>query len=309
MATDFRQLAWDAELEQAARRAVEQALEEDLGTVGDLTSAAVVPAGATGAAQIVVRSAGIVAGLRVAALVAANVDSKVEFSASAVDGASLQAGSVAAEIRGLARSILAAERVMLNFVGRLSGIATLTGRYVSAVEGTRARIYDTRKTTPGLRLLEKHAVHLGGGHNHRRGLFDAVLIKDNHLAIGRRAAADAASYLPGTAVARARRAIAELKPPPRETVLVEIELDDLESLPAVLAAGPDIVMLDNMSPPQLERAVALRDAQAPQVELEASGGVRLETIAAIARTGVDRISVGALTHSAPSLDVGLDWVQ
>lgn len=309
MANDFRQVAWDAELEQAARRAVRLALEEDLGTVGDLTSAAVVLAGATGAAQIVVRSAGIVAGLRVAALVAAEVDSNLAFTTAAVEGASLNAGTVAAEIRGPARSILAAERVLLNFVGRLSGIATLTARYVSAAEGTRTRIYDTRKTTPGLRLLEKHAVRLGGGHNHRLGLFDAVLIKDNHLAIGRRAAGDATRYSPAAAVTRARRAIAELKPPPQEAVLVEIELDGLEELAAVLAAGPDIVLLDNMSPQELERAVALRDAQAPQVELEASGGVRLETIAAIARTGVDRISVGALTHSAPSLDVGLDWVQ
>jgi nicotinate-nucleotide pyrophosphorylase (carboxylating) len=205
----------------------------------------------------------------------------------------------------------------LNLLGHLSGIATLTARYVEAVSGTKARIYDTRKTLPGWRRLEKFAVHCGGGHNHRLGLFDGVLIKDNHLAFGAEQTG-AARYTPAEAVQRARAFLAQLPAEARpETLLVEVEVDSLDQLSEVLSAAtsretlesllPDIVLLDNMPPAVLAEAVALRNALAPAVELEASGGVNLSTVAAISRTGVERISVGALTHSACWFDVGLDW--
>jgi nicotinate-nucleotide pyrophosphorylase (carboxylating) len=204
---------------------------------------------------------------------------------------------------------LTAERLVLNLLGRLSGIATLTRKYVDAVAGTQSRIYDTRKTTPGWRRLEKYAVRCGGGCNHRTGLFDAVLIKDNHLAVGKEATDSTARYTPAEAVARARRFIEEQAPEPAQgPMIVEVEVDTLEQLDEVLAAGPDLVLLDNMTPAQLREAVRHRDARNPTVELEASGGVRLETVRQIAQSGVDRISVGALTHAAVWLDFGLDWL-
>ncbi len=203
------------------------------------------------------------------------------------------------------RDLLTSERLLLNFVGRLSGVATWTRQFVRQVAGTRCRIYDTRKTTPGWRRLEKYAVRCGGGHNHRTGLFDAVLIKDNHLAhvvdAGQR------SLTPASAVARARQRLREMLPNDAEAMIVEVEVDTLEQLQQVLPQQPDIVLLDNMSLDELREAVARRDATGPATELEASGGVTLETVASIARTGVERISVGALTHSALSLDVALDW--
>ncbi len=205
---------------------------------------------------------------------------------------------------------LTAERLVLNLLGRLSGIATLTRRYVEAVRGTTAGIYDTRKTTPGWRRLEKYAVGQGGGRNHRSGLFDAVLVKDNHLAFGRQQAAGHPDrYSPAEAVLRARQMLGQHSPqqPPAE-IIVEIEVDTLNQLEEVLSAGPDIVLLDNMGPADLRRAVSLRDARSPAVELEASGRVDLESVREIAETGVERISVGALTHSAVWLDVGLDWL-
>jgi nicotinate-nucleotide pyrophosphorylase (carboxylating) len=205
--------------------------------------------------------------------------------------------------------VLTAERLLLNFLGRLSGIATLTRRYVEAVVGTRARIYDTRKTTPGWRRLEKYAVRCGGGWNHRSGLFDAVLIKDNHLAVRSASPGGAAGYTPAEAVARARRYAGDRAGEAGcGELIVEVEVDTLEQLAEVLPAGPDLVLLDNMSLDQLRQAVAYRDAVHAAIELEASGGVGLENVRALAETGVDRISVGALTHSAPSLDVALDWL-
>ena len=205
------------------------------------------------------------------------------------------------------RSLLSGERIFLNLIGRLSGIATLTRRYVEAIAGSGARIYDTRKTTPGWRRLEKYAVRLGGGHNHRTGLYDAILIKDNHLALG--AAGQGAAHLsPAQAVRRARELVESMAAAQSgEPLIVEVEVDTLEQLAMVLGEGPDIVLLDNMPPDVLTQAVDLRDRVAPGIELEASGGVTLETVARIAATGVERISVGALTHSAGSLDVGLDW--
>jgi nicotinate-nucleotide pyrophosphorylase (carboxylating) len=206
----------------------------------------------------------------------------------------------------------------------MSGIATLTRQYVEAVRGTKARIYDTRKTTPGWRRLEKYAVRCGGGSNHRTGLFDAVLIKDNHLAFGDLALGDLAlgdlalgaeassanpvSYTPAEAVLRARRFLDEQGLAAQGCTIVEVEVDTLEQLDEVLPAGPDIVLLDNMSPPMLVEAVARRNAAGSAADLEASGGVNFATVRQIAQTGVERISVGALTHSAVCLDVGLDWL-
>jgi nicotinate-nucleotide pyrophosphorylase (carboxylating) len=204
--------------------------------------------------------------------------------------------------------MLTAERPMLNFVGHLCGIATLTKRFVDAIADTKARIYDTRKTTPGWRRLEKYAVRQGGGHNHRTGLFDAILIKDNHLALGGEMVGQS-HFTPVEAVRQARQFLAENFPEgdPRRQMIVEVEVDSLVQLEQVLTGRPDIVLLDNMSTDLLRQAVALRDAEAPDVQLEASGGVSLETVAGIAATGVDRISAGALTHSAVWFDVALDW--
>jgi nicotinate-nucleotide pyrophosphorylase (carboxylating) len=211
-----------------------------------------------------------------------------------------------ARLAGEARSLLTAERVLLNVLGRLSGIATLTRRFVDAVAGTRARIYDTRKTTAGWRRLEKYAVRQGGGWNHRLGLHAAILIKDNHLALGA-LARGGGRFTPAEAVRQAQRFAAESARAADEPLPVEVEVDSLDQLRQVLPARPDLVLLDNMPADLLRQAVALRDALAPGVALEASGGVDLQSIAQIAAAGVERISVGALTHSAPWLDVALDW--
>jgi nicotinate-nucleotide pyrophosphorylase (carboxylating) len=233
------------------------------------------------------------------------MDPRLEWEEQVSEGAVVQPGQAVAAIHGPARSLLTSERTLLNFLGRLSGVATLTRAYVEKVAGTKARIYDTRKTTPGWRRLEKYAVRTGGGWNHRLGLFDAVLIKDNHLALG--ASRGESAYTPAQAVRRARQlneaGIASQAAP----LVIEVEVDTLEQLEGVLPARPDIVLLDNMRPDVLREAVARRDALAPGVQLEASGGIDLESVADVARTGVDRISVGALTHSAVWFDVGLDW--
>jgi nicotinate-nucleotide pyrophosphorylase (carboxylating) len=252
----------------------------------------------------------LIAGLPVAEVVLAEVDCRLRWTPQVEDGALVAPGACVAKIEGPARGLLTAERTLLNFLGRLSGIATLTRKYVQAVSGTKARIYDTRKTTPGWRRLEKYAVRAGGGCNHRTGLYDAVLIKDNHLAFAAGAASGGRlAFSPADAIRKARHWVADRIPGrARSEMIVEIEVDGLEQLEEVLAAGPDLVLLDNMSPAQLRQAVALRDAHWPEIELEASGGASLETVRAIAETGVDRISVGALTHGAASLDVGLDWI-
>jgi nicotinate-nucleotide pyrophosphorylase (carboxylating) len=207
---------------------------------------------------------------------------------------------VVGQLAGPLRSLLAIERTALNFLQHLSGIATLTATYVSAVQGTRAAIYDTRKTTPGWRFLEKYAVRCGGGINHRFGLYDAVLIKDNHLAWIKDAAGLQARDPFATAIASARKSA-------RPGTTIEIEVDSLGQLELALAAEPDIVLLDNFTPEHVAQAVRLRDTTAPQIKLEASGGVNLASVRALAETGVDRISVGALTHSAPALDLALDY--
>jgi nicotinate-nucleotide pyrophosphorylase (carboxylating) len=277
----------------AARRLIDLALIEDLDAVGDVTSLATIPAVTLGRAAVVARAAGVIAGLPVAELVCATVDSALTFTPTVADGAVVQRGGELATIAGPIRSILTAERTVLNFLQRLSGVATLTRRYVEAAGG-KAQVLDTRKTTPGWRLLEKYAVRMGGGHNHRVGLYDGVLIKDNHLwALGGGPAA-----VP-KAIAAARQHAPGLP--------VEVEVETWEQFEAALACRPDIVLLDNMPVEMLRRCAARRNEIARGVLLEASGGVNLQSIGAIAATGVDRVSVGALTHSAAALDIALDY--
>lgn len=297
---------WNEQVAEDWRQLLALAVREDLDTLYDWTTVALVPAEAQSRAAVVARESGVVAGLPAVEMTLAEYDRKLQWSAAVVDGATVAAGESVGVISGPARSILTAERPLLNVLGRLSGVATLTRRYVDAVAGTKARIYDTRKTTPGWRRLEKYAVRQGGGRNHRTGLYDAVLIKDNHLAFGQ---AEQGGYSPAQAVRRARDFVAGMLPPDRRgTVPIEVEVDTLEQLREVLAAGPDLVLLDNMPPDVLRQAVALRDASHPGIELEASGGIRLETVGDIAQSGIERISVGGLTHSARTLDFALDWL-
>jgi nicotinate-nucleotide pyrophosphorylase (carboxylating) len=262
---------------------IDRALEEDLGE-GDLTSAAVVPPGARARARIEQKAPGVAAGLRVAEKVFERVDPELRWHAHVAEGEWTQ-GGLMAELAGSAASILAGERVALNFLGRLSGVATLTARYVQAVEGTGVGILDTRKTTPGLRALEKEAVRAGGGVSHREGLFDAILVKENH------------AVLAGGVGVAARMALEAAR-----DVTVEVECATLDEVVEAVDAGVNRLLLDNMPPDQLRRAVELAAGQA---SLEASGGITLETVREVAETGVDYISVGALTHSAPALDVSL----
>ena len=261
---------------------IDQALAEDVGT-GDATTQLLVPEHATGRATLTQKAPGVIAGLRVAAAVFHRVDPTVRWHEHVEEGVWREGGPVA-EVAGASRSILTAERVALNFLQRLSGVATLTARYVREVEGTGARILDTRKTTPGLRVLEKQAVLAGGGHNHRSGLFDAILVKENHSAMA------------GGVGEATRRAVTSGGLP------VEIECATLDEAREALEAGAPRILLDNMTNDELRAAVTL---VASGAELEASGGVTLETVRSIAETGVDYISVGALTHSAPALDVSL----
>ena len=268
---------------------VRAALAEDLGRAGDLTAMACVPADAQLTAVFAARRGGVVAGLACARLALAELDPTVEFEAMTGDGLAVPAGTTLAQVRGNARAIITAERTALNLLGRLCGIATLTQDFVDAVAGTKARITDTRKTTPGLRALEKYAVRCGGGINHRFGLDDAILIKDNHVA---------ACGSVGEAIRRAKAFAGHL-------VKVEVEVDSLVQLQEALAHDPDVIMLDNFSLADMREAVKLVDRR---ITLEASGGITLDTVRAYAETGVDVISVGALTHSAKVLDIGLDAV-
>lgn len=306
MEKQFRQIKWDAKLEEDWRVLLRQAVRLDLDRLYDWTSAALIPNDAIARAAVVARQNGVVAGLHAAEMVTIESDRRHRWAALKRDGDAVRRGEEIAMVEGPARNLLSCERLLLNVLGHLSGVATLTQQYVSAVQGTKARIYDTRKTTPGWRRLEKYAVRCGGGMNHRTGLYDAVLIKDNHLAIG--AACFGKTWTAAEAVGKAKAFLHDMLPPKRrEAMIVEIEVDSLDHFSDVLAAEPNIVLLDNMNPAQLREAVSRRDAAIANVELEASGGVTLATVAEIARTGVERISVGALTHSAPSFDVGLDW--
>jgi nicotinate-nucleotide pyrophosphorylase (carboxylating) len=267
---------------------VTRALEEDLDDGGDITSAAVIPADSRSDADFVARATGVVAGVPVADYVFERVDESLEFT-GIEDGTEVRAGSVIGRVSGSSRSILTAERTALNLLGRMSGVATATAELVAAVAGTGARITDTRKTMPGLRWLDKYAVTCGGGVNHRMGLYDEVMIKDNHIV----AAGDIVE-----AVATAREAVGP-------TVRVIVEVEDLGQLAAVLETDADRVLLDNMTPTMLHDAVRMVDGA---METEASGGVTLETVRDIAETGVGFISTGWITHSAPQLDIALDFV-
>ncbi|WP_154795384.1 carboxylating nicotinate-nucleotide diphosphorylase [Occultella kanbiaonis] len=270
--------------------AVAAALAEDA-PWGDLTCAALVPPSATASAELVARTDGVLAGGEVFAAAFTLTDPSVEVALTEPDGAAFAAGATLAWVVGPAGAVLQAERIGLNFAQRLSGIATATRAYVDAVAGTGARIVDTRKTTPGLRAFERHAVRAGGGHNHRFSLSDAVMVKDNHLAV---------LVNSGVGVTDALLAARERLP---HTTHIEVEVDGIDQLEAVLAAGVDTIMLDNFTPDELRAGVALIGGRAI---VEASGNVRLDTVRAIAETGVDVISVGALTHSSPALDLGLD---
>jgi nicotinate-nucleotide pyrophosphorylase (carboxylating) len=271
-------------------RAVAAALAEDLGDNGDITTDAIVPAGTSGKAAIVVRQDGVIAGLDLAEAAFKALDPAIRFVRLVQDGTKVERGGTIATVAGKTRALLTGERTALNFLGRLSGIATLTAAYVKAVEGTGARIACTRKTTPGLRAFEKYAVRAGGGVNHRFGLYDAVLVKDNHIA----AAGGLTQALERLGTRRGPR------------VKIEVEVDTLDQLEEALNFPIDAVLLDNMDVTTLRRAVTL---VAGRVATEASGGVTLETVRKIAETGVDLISVGALTHSSRNLDSSLEWTS
>jgi len=272
----------------AIEEAVSRALAEDLGRAGDVTSVATVPPGTRARAVMAARTAGVIAGLPLAEAAFRRLDGEIEIAAHAHDGDQVAAKARLMTVLGDARAILGAERVALNFVGHLSGIASASAEFVRRVSHTKARVCCTRKTTPGLRALEKYAVRCGGGFNHRFGLDDAILIKDNHIAVagGVRAALVSATAIAG------------------HLVKIEIEVDTLDQLKEVLDAGlADIALLDNLDPPTLRKAVQMA---AGRLVLEASGGITLKTAAAVAESGVDYLSSGAITHSSPQLDVGLD---
>lgn len=289
------------------------ALTEDVGapslSVGvDCTTDAIVPVETTATAAIVSRADGVVCGIEVCQLALKHFAPRLKLEVAVNDGNPIHSQQTIGTITGPAHDILTIERTCLNFLGRLSGISSLTQTFVAAIAGTSAEVFDTRKTTPGWRRLEKWAVHCGGGKNHRMGLYDAVMIKDNHLAFFRSQVPDPTQVIP-VAIEQARnwirKHVTEL-PNGNETI-VQLEVDSLEQLKIGLQTEVDIILLDNMQPGMLSQAVALRNKMAAEILLEASGGVNLSTIRSIAETGVERISVGALTHSAVNFDIGLDW--
>ena len=269
-------------------------LAEDLETAGDLTCAALIRPDESAAVQVVARSNGVLSGSPIGRMVFARLDPNVRWESHQRDGESISRGEAVATVSGPLATLLTGERTMLNFMTHLSGIASLTRRFVDAVHGTRAVVLDTRKTLPGWRVLEKYAVRCGGGTNHRIGLYDGVLIKDNHLA----------AWTESDSIAHAVNAARQRSP---HGVSIEVEVDSVAQLRDALDGKPDIVLLDNMDLQTLRESVSIRNQVAPGVLLEASGGVTLATVAEIAQTGVERISVGGLTHSAPALDLAFDW--
>lgn len=309
----------DEATRQDCTKLIELALIEDTGSFDlatgvDCTTDSLIPEEATARAAFVSRKSGVVCGVEIAKLVVERFSPQVTIDVQIFDGQTVKPQQTIASIFGPAHDILTIERTCLNFMCRLSGISSLTRLFVQEVTGTKAKVLDTRKTTPGWRRIEKYAVACGGGDNHRMGLYDAVMIKDNHLAFYRSLVSDTAETIP-EALELARKWIhnhSELLPRGRDTIL-QLEVDTLDQFQIALDVGsfarPDIVLLDNMTTEQLSRAVLLRDSASPTTLLEASGGVNLETIKGIAATGVDRISVGALTHSALNFDIGLDWLS
>ncbi len=299
MEKEFAQQTWDEAVEDDLRQIVRLAVREDLDRQQDWTTLALTSLGQVGSAAVVAREPGTVCGLAAARVAVSEMDTRVQWRDESHDGEPILSGQTVAEMSGPTNELLVVERLILNVLGRLSGVATLTQQFVEAAAG--ARVYDPRTTTPGWRRLEKYAVRCGGGWNHRGGLFDAILIKDNHLAAG-------PPWQPADAVVRSREFLRGAPVDrPTDDWIVEVEVDTLAQLQNALSAAPDIVLLDNMSLDELRTAVQMRDAAQVDCELEASGGVTLATIGGIAGTGVERISAGALTHSAVGLDFGLDW--
>lgn len=275
---------------------IELALAEDLSTTGDLTCQALIPSDRRATVNVVSRANGVLAGSPLGRMVFERLDPAIQWHPKRLDGDRVSIGDVIANVSGPLRSLLIGERTMLNFMTHLSGISTMTRRFVDAVAGTGVKVLDTRKTLPGWRLIEKYAVRCGGGTNHRMGLYDGILIKDNHLAAW-------------TQTSRISEAVRTARASVPGDVSIEVEVDNLNQLEDALEGAPDIVLLDNMRVELLRSAAEMRNRFAPKVLLEASGGVTLDTIPQIARTGVERISVGALTHSAPALDLAFDWAE
>ncbi|MEO1615127.1 MAG: carboxylating nicotinate-nucleotide diphosphorylase [Planctomycetota bacterium] len=301
---DYVTVTADELLERDTRLLVRLAIAEDLRDAVDWTSVCLIDDTRTGGCQISPRCRGVAAGLAILPTILDEFEADLDCEVLAKDGGELEPGQPIARLTGNARDILTAERVILNLLCRLCGVATQTKAFVEAIAGTQAGIYDTRKTTPGMRLLEKYAVACGGGRNHRRGLYDGFLIKDNHLQLG--GAADQ-PVPPSQAAAKALQWRGGQFERLHAPGIVEIEVDSLEQLRDVLPASPDIVLIDNFSLDQIRDAVSLRGELNPAVELEVSGNVNLDTVAEIAATGVERISSGALTHQATWVDLGLDW--
>lgn len=290
-------IEFNSECQSAARLLVKLSLEEDLRDVGDLTSLSTIPADLTATVNIVARQPGVVCGLVVLPMVFAELSAPVTVESEIHDGDAISERTLIASLNGPVQALLTGERTVLNFMTLLSGIASRTAQFVAEVQNTKAVILDTRKTFPGYRLLQKYAVRCGGGTNHRMGLYDGILIKDNHIAARSESTCAAA-------VADARRYANTHRVNPQ----IEIEVDSLKQLQDALQESPAIILLDNMSPTMLKQAVAIRNASASSATLlEASGGVTLQTVRAIAESGVDRISIGSLTHSSPALDIGFDW--
>ncbi len=292
---------------RAAAKLIDLALAEDLQDTGDLTCLALIPETAQAEVLVVARQNGILAGGPIGELVFAALDPQVRWEAVLDDGEAIQPGTCVAKVSGSLRSLLTGERTALNFLTHLSGIATLTGQFVEAVKPANVQILDTRKTHPGWRVLEKYAVRAGGGSNHRMGLYDGCLIKDNHLAAWA-TGLDSANHSQHNSAGIAE-AVRCAKQHVASGISVEVEVDTLDQLRDALKGDPDIVLLDNMTLDELREAVAIRNEEQPQVLLEASGGITLETVREIAFTGVERISLGALTHSAIACDLAFDWSQ
>ncbi|MEI7921607.1 MAG: carboxylating nicotinate-nucleotide diphosphorylase [Planctomycetota bacterium] len=282
-----------------AKQLILMALDEDLGTTGDITSLSTIPEAATSVGRFVARRDGIISGLPIIGLIAEQFQPGIQWKPFVSDGDRVSPGEVLGEVRGQTRSILALERISLNFLQRLSGIATMTSRFVEKTAGTKSKVLDTRKTTPGWRALEKYAVRCGNGHNHRIGLHDAILIKDNHLA----------ALVANGCVSPITEAVQRARVFSGPKIFVTVEVDHLGQLPEALNVHPDCILLDNFTPEMAGLALKQRDALAPGVLLEISGGLTIDKIAEFARLGIDRLSVGALTHSAPALDIALDFPE